>query len=149
MAARRPMTVSPLWLQGSILTFIFGFAFLAFSAVRIYQDSRRSPSGSWTRRARCCSRAADPPGPGAIPHLRPDAVRDRVRPRGLPRSRLHRRLSAPHGLAHDKLYGDDEAAQGRTRRELQANRYDPATGRWSGPTGRSRPSTRSTTTSAS
>jgi nitric oxide reductase subunit B len=32
------MTVSPLWLQGSILTFLFGFAILTFSAVRIYQD---------------------------------------------------------------------------------------------------------------
>ena len=32
------MTVSPLWLQGSILTFLLGFAILTFSAVRIYQD---------------------------------------------------------------------------------------------------------------
>ena len=36
MPGRRPMTVSPLWLQGSILTFIVGFGFLTFSAVRIY-----------------------------------------------------------------------------------------------------------------
>src|SRR5262245_28688419 len=36
--SRRPMTVSPLWLQGSILTFIVGFSVLAFSAIRIYQD---------------------------------------------------------------------------------------------------------------
>ncbi|MBV8608690.1 MAG: hypothetical protein JO034_14670, partial [Singulisphaera sp.] len=35
---RRPMTVSPLWLQGSVLTFIVGFSVLTFSAIRIYQD---------------------------------------------------------------------------------------------------------------
>jgi len=29
------MTVSPLWLQGSILTFVIGFGFLTFSAIRI------------------------------------------------------------------------------------------------------------------
>ena len=38
MTSRRPMTVSPLWLQGSILTFIIGFSILTFSAIRIYQD---------------------------------------------------------------------------------------------------------------
>ncbi len=39
MPERRPMIVSPLWLQGSILTFIIGFSILTFSAIRIYQDS--------------------------------------------------------------------------------------------------------------
>ncbi len=43
MTGRRPMTVSPLWLQGSILTFIVGFSFLSFSALRIYQDSAPIP----------------------------------------------------------------------------------------------------------
>ncbi|MFO0906904.1 MAG: hypothetical protein U0794_00840 [Isosphaeraceae bacterium] len=43
MSERRPMTVSPLWLQGSIVTFVVGFAFLSFSAVRIYQDSAPVP----------------------------------------------------------------------------------------------------------
>src|SRR5512135_1251092 len=38
MTSRRPMTVSPLWLQGSILTFVIGFSLLTFSAIRIYQD---------------------------------------------------------------------------------------------------------------
>jgi nitric oxide reductase large subunit len=37
------MTVSPLWLQGSILTFVFGFAILTFSAMRIYQDHAPIP----------------------------------------------------------------------------------------------------------
>src|SRR4051812_49803176 len=38
MSSRRPMTVSPLWLQGAILTFVVGFSVLTFSAIRIYQD---------------------------------------------------------------------------------------------------------------
>ena len=43
MNQRRPMTVSPLWLQGSILTFIVGFSLLTFSAIRIYQDHAPIP----------------------------------------------------------------------------------------------------------
>ena len=43
MTDRRPMTVSPLWLQGSILTFIIGFSLLTFSAIRIYQDHAPIP----------------------------------------------------------------------------------------------------------
>ena len=40
---RRPMVVSPLWLQGSILTFLVGFSLLAFSAIRIYEDHAPVP----------------------------------------------------------------------------------------------------------
>ena len=40
---RRPMSVSPLWLQGAILTFVFGFAILGYPAIRIYQDSAPVP----------------------------------------------------------------------------------------------------------
>jgi hypothetical protein len=36
MTGRRPLTVSPLWLQGAILTFVIGFSILTFSAIRIY-----------------------------------------------------------------------------------------------------------------
>jgi nitric oxide reductase subunit B len=43
MTSHGPMTVSPLWLQGSILTFVFGFAILTCSAIRIYQDSAPIP----------------------------------------------------------------------------------------------------------
>src|ERR1700709_379544 len=43
MTGRRAMTVSPLWLQGSILTFLVGFSVLTFSAVRIYQDHAPVP----------------------------------------------------------------------------------------------------------
>ena len=37
------MTVSPLWLQGSILTFVLGFSLLTYSAIRIYQDHAPLP----------------------------------------------------------------------------------------------------------
>ena len=43
MSSRRPMTVSPLWLQGAILTFVIGFAILTYSAIRIYQDDAPVP----------------------------------------------------------------------------------------------------------
>ena len=41
--ARRPMLISPLWLQGMILTFVFGFAILGYLAIRVYQDHAPVP----------------------------------------------------------------------------------------------------------
>jgi nitric oxide reductase subunit B len=40
---RRPMVISPLWLQGLILTFVFGFAVLGYLALRVYQDHAPVP----------------------------------------------------------------------------------------------------------
>src|SRR5436190_17464092 len=40
---RRPMVISRLWLQGVILTFIFGFAVLGYLALRVYQDHAPVP----------------------------------------------------------------------------------------------------------
>ncbi len=40
---RRPMVISPLWMQGVILTFIFGFTVLGYLALRIYQDHAPIP----------------------------------------------------------------------------------------------------------
>ena len=129
MTARRPMTVSPLWLQGSILTFIIGFSLLSFSAIRIYQDYAPIPerivdeAGNvlFTRQQILDGQEqfltyglmqfGTVYGHGA--YLGPDFTADY----------LHRMA-----LHMNKRYGDDEAARGRTRRELQANRYDPATG---------------------
>src|SRR5512143_3375242 len=37
-SARRPMVISPLWLQVGILTFIVGFAILLYLAFRIERD---------------------------------------------------------------------------------------------------------------
>ena len=129
MTARRPMTVSPLWLQGSILTFIIGFSLLTFSAIRIYQDYAPIPerivdeAGNvlFTRQQILDGQEqfltyglmqfGTVYGHGA--YLGPDFTADY----------LHRMA-----LHMNKRYGDDEAARGRTRRELQANRYDPSDG---------------------
>ena len=40
MASRRPMTVSPLWLQGSILTFVVGFSLLTLKDVGLWPFQR-------------------------------------------------------------------------------------------------------------
>src|SRR5205085_2671076 len=40
---RRPMLLSPLWLQGIVLTFVVGFAILAYLAIRIYRDHAPIP----------------------------------------------------------------------------------------------------------
>ena len=40
---RRPMSVSPLWLQAAILTLIFGFAILGYATIRVYRDSAPGP----------------------------------------------------------------------------------------------------------
>src|SRR5262245_28132997 len=129
MTGRRPMTVSPLWLQGSILTFIFGFAILTFSAVRIYQDSAPIPeqvvdesgnvlfTGQQIREGQelfltyGLMQFGTVYGHGA--YLGPDFTADY----------LHR--LALHMISR---YGGDEAARERTRRELQENRYDAKTG---------------------
>jgi nitric oxide reductase subunit B len=129
MTSRRPMTVSPRWLQGSILTFIIGFSLLTFSAIRIYQDYAPIPerivdeSGNvlFTRQQILegqelfltygLMQFGTVYGHGA--YLGPDFTADY----------LHRMA-----LHMTKRYGDDEAARGRTKRELQANRYDLQTG---------------------
>jgi len=38
------MVISPLWLQGVILTFLFGFAVLGYLALRVYQDHAPIPA---------------------------------------------------------------------------------------------------------
>src|SRR5438270_6853653 len=40
---RRPMVISPRWLQGVVLTFVFGFAVLGYLALRVYQDHAPVP----------------------------------------------------------------------------------------------------------
>ena len=129
MPERRPMIVSPLWLQGSILTFIIGFSILTFSAIRIYQDSAPVPrqvvdeagnvlftksqilKGQEQFLTFGLMQFGTVYGHGA--DLGPDFTADY----------LHR--MAVH---MNKRYGDNEAAAARTRRELQANRYDAGTG---------------------
>ena len=129
MTVRRPMTVSPLWLQGSIVTFIIGFSLLSFSAIRIYQDHAPIPErivdetgnvlftkqqildGQEQFLTYGLMQFGTVYGHGA--YLGPDFTADY----------LHRMA-----LHMNKRYGDNEAARGRTLRELQANRYDPDDG---------------------
>jgi len=150
MTARRPMTVSPLWLQGSILTFIVGFSLLTFSAIRIYQDYAPIPeqivdeAGNvlFTRQQILDGQEqfltyglmqfGTVYGHGA--YLGPDFTADY----------LHRMV-----LHMNKRYGDDEAARGGPGASCKPTATTPRRGRWSGPRGRSRPSRRSTSTSAS
>ncbi len=129
MTVRRPMTVSPLWLQGSIMTFVIGFSLLTFSAIRIYQDHAPVPErivdetgnvlftkqqildGQEQFLTYGLMQFGTVYGHGA--YLGPDFTADY----------LHRTA-----LHMNKRYGDNEAARGQTLRELQANRYDPQTG---------------------
>ena len=145
MTSRRPMTVSPLWLQGSILTFIVGFSFLSFSAIRIYQDHAPVPerivdeAGNvlFTRQQILDGQEqfltyglmqfGTVYGHGA--YLGPDFTADY----------LHRMA-----LHMNKRYGDDEAAQGEPAASCKPIATIRRRERSSGPTGRSRPSRRST-----
>jgi nitric oxide reductase subunit B len=126
---RRPMSVSPLWMQAAILTLIFGFAVLAYSAIRVYQDSAPIPERIVDEAGRVVLTGDDIRqgqehfltyglmqygtvyGHGA--YLGPDFTADYLH-----RAAVHMR----------KRYGDDDAAGERVRRELQGNRYDPGTG---------------------
>lgn len=42
--SRRPMLLSPLWLQAIVLTFVVGFAILGYLAIRVYQDHAPIPA---------------------------------------------------------------------------------------------------------
>lgn len=123
------MTVSSLWLQGAVLTFVFGFAVLTFSAVRIYQDSAPMPDKVVDEAGKVLftreqilegqelfltyglMQFGTVYGHGA--YLGPDFTADY----------LHREALHMAGR-----YGGDEAGRQRVRKELQENRYDPKTG---------------------
>jgi nitric oxide reductase subunit B len=127
---RRPMVISPLWLQGVVLTFLFGFTVLGYLALRVYQDHAPIPAkvvaettGETVFTGEDVLRGQEAfltyglmeygsiYGHGA--YLGPDFTADY----------LHRQAEA---MA--KAYGGGAEAQDRVRKELQANRYDPATG---------------------
>lgn len=127
--SRRPMTVSPLWLQSASLTLIFGFAILGYAAVRTYRESAPVPARIVDERGQTLfdreeilqgqehfltyglMQYGTVYGHGA--YLGPDFTADY----------LHR-----EAVLMKDLYGGDDAAGVRVRRELQSNRYDPATG---------------------
>src|SRR5262245_46846314 len=128
-ASRSPLTVSPLWLQASVLTFLVGFAILGFLALRVYQDHPPIPRKVVSEAGQTLFTAEDIRsgqelfltyglmqygsiyGHGA--YLGPDFTADY----------LHREALEMHDD-----YGNDAEALVRTQRELQANRYDPKTG---------------------
>jgi nitric oxide reductase subunit B len=127
--ARRPMVLSPLWLQGAILTFVVGFAILAYLAIRIYRDHAPIPAritteagetfltGEEIRRGQehfltyGLMEYGTVYGHGA--YLGPDFTADY----------LHRAA-----VLMEEHYGGGRAAADRMRDELRANRYDPKTG---------------------
>ncbi|MEO6809414.1 MAG: cbb3-type cytochrome c oxidase subunit I [Isosphaeraceae bacterium] len=125
---RRPMVISPLWLQGVILTFVCGFAVLGYLALRVHQDHAPVPGQVVSETGRTVFTGEDIRlgqqafltyglmeygsvyGHGA--YLGPDFTADYLH-----RQALHMR----------QLYGGQGGAEERVRRELQANRYDAGT----------------------
>src|SRR5689334_7971226 len=125
---RRQMVISPAWMQGLVVTFICGFAVLGYLALRVYQDHAPVPGRVVSEGGQQVLTGADVVqgqqafltyglmeygsvyGHGA--YLGPDFTADY----------LHRQA-----LEMARLYGGDAAAQERVQKELQSNRYDPAT----------------------
>ena len=124
---RRPMVISPLWLQGVVLTFVFGFTVLGYLALRVYQDHAPVPAKVVSERPGKTVFTGDDIlqgqeafltyglmeygsiyGHGA--YLGPDFTADY----------LHRQAEEMQ-----QLYGGGAEAEERVRQELQANRYDP------------------------
>ncbi len=123
---RRPMVISPRWMQGVILTFVFGFAVLGYLALRVYEDHAPVPgrvvseagdvlltrddilSGQEAFLTYGLMQYGSVYGHGA--YLGPDFTADY----------LHRQA-----LKMQDLYGGAQAEE-RVRQELQTNRYDPS-----------------------
>jgi nitric oxide reductase subunit B len=119
------MTISPLWMQGMILTFLFGFAVLGYLALRVYEDHAPVPARVVSEKGETLATGDDillgqqtfltyglmeygsVYGHGA--YLGPDFTADY----------LHREALEMHDF-----YGGGPGAQERVRKELQANRYD-------------------------
>ncbi|HEY7422673.1 MAG TPA: cbb3-type cytochrome c oxidase subunit I [Gemmataceae bacterium] len=128
-ADRRAMAISPRWLQGVVLTFAVGFGILGYLALRVYEDHAPVPErvvsetgaevftgedilqGQVAFLTYGLMQYGSIYGHGA--YLGPDFTADY----------LHRQA-----LAMREHYGGGPDADQRVRQELQANRYDPATG---------------------
>jgi nitric oxide reductase subunit B len=132
---RRSMVVSPRWLQAVILTFVVGFAILGYLALRIYEDHAPVPgrvvsesgqvvftgtdvvAGQQAFLTRGLMEYGSVYGHGA--YLGPDFTADY----------LHREAELMREQYAGGAGATEEAravAAERVRRELQANRYDPA-----------------------
>lgn len=126
---RRSMVVSPLWMQGMIVTFVVGFAILGYLALRVYEEHAPVPdhivdeSGKEIISGEDIIRGQEAfltyglmqfgsvYGHGA--YLGPDFTADY----------LHRQAE----MMQQSYGGGGDAAE-RVRRELQTNRYDAASG---------------------
>lgn len=122
---RSEMSVSPLWLQASILTFLVGFAVLGYLAIKVYQDHPPIPGKVVSESGQTVFTGEDVRtgqelfltyglmqygsiyGHGA--YLGPDFTADY----------LHR---AAEEMIRD--YGGDAVARARVQDELRGNRYD-------------------------
>ena len=127
--ARRPMVVSSAWMQGMLLTFVIGFAILGYLALRVYEEHAPVPTRVVDEEGReiftgdAITRGQEAfltyglmqfgsvYGHGA--YLGPDFTADY----------LHRQAELMQ-----QYYGGGGDAAERVRRELQANRYDVASG---------------------
>ena len=132
-SGRREFLLSKGWIQAVVLVVLFGFFVLGLLAYRTYMaQPAGARSASSTRRASVVFTGDDiSQGPAGLPAQRPDGVRLGVRPRRLPRARLHRRLPAPLGATSSRATTaaprSDRAAR-RTIADFKTNRYDERTG---------------------
>jgi nitric oxide reductase subunit B len=127
--SRSRMLVSKIWIQGSVITFLFGFAVLGYLAIRVYQEHPPIPARVVTEGGKTVFTGDEVRdgqeafltyglmqfgsiyGHGA--YLGPDFTADF----------LHREATE---MRH--IYARDPAAEQRVRSELRENRYDPKTG---------------------
>ena len=147
---RRALLVSKGWVQAVGLVMLIGFFILGLLAYRTYTQQPPVPRTVLDDRGRVLYTGNDiSQGSGGLPALRADGVRHRLRPRRLPRARLHRRLPAPRGAASCRSLrrrrggptarrrrrgtpgqplrpGDRTAASGRRRRPAFRLRADPS-----------------------
>src|SRR5262245_24903422 len=105
---RRPMVISPLWMQGMLLTFFFGFAVIVSLALRAAQHAAPSPGRVAADQGQVIATRADVvsaqealltydrmehgPGHGHAAHLGADFAGDAPRVQAL---KMHERVGGP------------------------------------------------------
>ena len=131
--SRRPMDVSPLWLQAMLLTFVVGFAILGYLALRVHAEHAPVPGRVVDETGRLLmTREAILQGLEAFlthglmqfgsvyghgAYLGPDFTADY----------LHRQAEFMRGYYGGGPEAEEKgraAAEEKVRRELQTNRYD-------------------------
>ena len=117
--------------QAVVLVVLFGFFVLGLLAYRTYMAQPPVPARVVDQSGeRPLHRRGHQQGPAGLPPQRADGVRLGVRPRRLPRARLHRRLPAPLLRPRPATsYGGaaSDAAVQQTIEDMRTNRYDSKT----------------------